>query len=73
MITRDKLQGPSGTTRVPQGGAGAGTGAVPGTGTHSPPSQNGNSHTQARPRVSRQALVISQDGATRSPSWTSRA
>lgn len=68
MLTRDELQGPGGTSRAPQGGVGtgAGTGAVPGTGTRSPPSQNGNCHSQAQPRVSSWALGISQDGATRS-------
>lgn len=60
MMTKNELQGPSGTSWAPQGGAGAGAG------THSPPSQNGNCHAQTQPRVSRQVLVISQDGATRS-------
>ncbi|TRZ21298.1 hypothetical protein HGM15179_005824 [Zosterops borbonicus] len=68
MLMTIELQGPSRTPQAPQGGAstGSGPGAMPGAGTHSLPSQNGNCHSQAQLRVSRWALVISQDGATRS-------
>lgn len=42
ILTGDELQGPSGTSRAPQGGAGTGTGAgaVPGAGTRSPEKGN---------------------------------